>query len=82
MSKDLSFQLLETSPEKCQGFNPYKAAGIDNLSVKFLKEGARVLVRPISRLCNFSIKLNSFPRSCKIAKVKPLFLKKVLNKFK
>ena len=50
MSKDLSFQLLETSPEKCQGFNPYKAAGIDNLSVKFLKEGARVLVRPISRL--------------------------------
>ena len=34
-----------------------------------------VLARPISQLCNLSIKLNSFPRSCKIAKVKPLFKK-------
>ena len=86
VSKDLNFQLSETSPEKIlsilKGLNPSKAAGIDNLSGKFLKDGAHVLARPISQLCNLSIKLNSFPRSCKIAKVKPLFLKKVLNKFK
>ena len=73
--KDLTFQLSETSPEKIlsilKGLNPSKAAGIDNLSGKFLKDGAHVLARPISQLCNLSIKLNSFPRSCKIAKVKP-----------
>ena len=65
------------SPEKVssisKGLTPSKAAGIDNLSGKFLKDGAHVLARPISQLCNLSIKLNSFPRSCKIAKVKLLF---------
>ena len=58
-----------------KGLNLSKAAGIDNLSGKFLKDTAHVLARPISQLCNLSIKLNSFPRSCKIAKVKPLFKK-------
>ena len=56
-----------------KGLNPSKAAGIDNLLGKFLKDDAHVLARPISQLCNLSIKLNSFPRSCKIAKAKPLF---------
>ena len=51
--------------------NPPKAAGIDN----FLKDGADILARPISQLCNLSIKLGSFPRSCKIAKLTPLFKK-------
>ena len=77
--KDLNFQTTETSPEKIlsilKGLNSSKAAGIDNLSGKFLKDGADVLARPISQLCNFCIKLNSFPRCCKIAKVKPLFKK-------
>ena len=58
-----------------KGLNPSKAAGIGNLSRKFLKDGAYVFVRPISQLCNLSVKLNSFPRSCKIAEVKPLFKK-------
>ena len=75
----MNFQLLETSPEEIlsilKGLNPSKAADIDNLSGKFLKDGAYVLARPISQLCNLFIKLNSFPRSCKIANVKPLFKK-------
>ena len=79
VSKDLNFQLLEASPEKIssilKGLNPSKVAGIGNLSGKFLKDGAHVLARPISQLCNLSIKLNSFSRSCKFAKVKPLFKK-------
>ena len=77
--KDLNFEFSETSPEKIlnilKGLNPSKAAGIDNLSGNFLKDGADMLARPISQLCNLSIKLNSSPRSCKIAKVKPLFKK-------
>ena len=79
VSKDLNFQLLETSTEKIssilKGLNPSRAVAIDNLSGKFLKDDTHVLARPIYQLCNLSIKLNSFPRSCKIAKVKPLFKK-------
>ena len=79
VSKDLNFQLLETSSKKIlsnfNGLNPSKAAGIDNLSGKFLKDGTHVLARPISQLCNLSLKLNSFPKSCKITRVKPLFKK-------
>ena len=56
-----------------KSLNPSKAAGIDNFSGKLLKKGAHVLVRPISQLCNLSIKLNLFPGSCKIANVEPLF---------
>ena len=29
-----------------------KAAGLDNLSGKFLKDGATVLAKPISQICN------------------------------
>ena len=58
-----------------KALNPSKAVGVDNLSDKFLKDGADILARPISQICNLSIKLNSFPRICKIAKIKPLFKK-------
>ena len=52
-----------------------KAAGIDNLSGKFLKDGANILAKPISELCNLSIKYSLFPTDCQIAKLKPLFKK-------
>ena len=55
--------------------NVRKAAGIDDLLGHFLKDGSRVLSKPISELCNLSIKLGSFSDSCKIAKLKPLFKK-------
>ena len=69
MSKKFHLKPLEKSVEKIlsilKGLNPFKAAGIDNISCKFLKDGADVLATPISQLCNLSIKLNYFPRSCK-----------------
>ena len=55
--------------------NVCKAAGIDDLSGHFLKDGSRVLSKPISELCNLSIKLGSFPDSCKVAKLEPLLKK-------
>ena len=55
--------------------NVRKAAGIDDLSDRFLKDGSRVLPKPISELCNLSIKLGIFPTSCEIAKLKPLLKK-------
>ena len=56
--------------------NPEKAAGIDNLSGRFLKDGAAVLVLPISKLCNLSMKSSKFSLDCKIAKLKPLYKKR------
>ena len=50
-----------------------KASGIDNIGGHFIKDGAKVLARPICQLCNLSISLSTFPSSCKIAKVIPLF---------
>ena len=50
-----------------------KSAGIDNLSGRFLKDGAKILASPIAQLCNLSIKTSSFPDCCKTAKLKPLF---------
>ena len=79
VSKDLNFQLSETSPEKIlsilKDLNPSRGAGIDNLSGKFLKDGAHVLAQPISQRFSLSIKLNVFRRPFKTAKVKPLFKK-------
>ena len=55
--------------------SPNKASGIDNLSGKFLKDGADVLALSISQLCNLSIFLSTFPQHCKIAKLKPQYKK-------
>ena len=49
--KDLNFEFSEKSPENyikyLKGLNLSKAAGIDNLSGKFPKDGADILARPI-----------------------------------
>ena len=55
--------------------NVHKAAGINDLSGRVLKDCLRVLSKPVSELCKLSIKLGSFSDSCKIAKLKPLFKK-------
>ena len=52
-----------------------KAAGLDSLSGRFLKDEAKFLSKPISDLCNFSITSEKFPESCKVAKLKPLYKK-------
>ena len=48
---------------------------LDNLSGKFLKDRATVLAKPISQICNLSVKYSIFPGDCKIAKLKPPFKK-------
>ena len=55
-----------------------KAEGLDQISGKFLKDGARIFVKPVSELCSLSMALGSFPDACQIAKVKPLFKKGLL----
>ena len=55
--------------------NVSKAADLDNLSGRFSKEGAEVLAKSITDLCNLSITSEKFPGSCKIAKLKPIYKK-------
>ena len=57
-----------------------KATCMDNLSGRFLKDGAKVLSKPISDLCNLSITSEKFPDPCKVAKLKPLYKKGSLTK--
>ena len=63
-----------------QQLNPSKSAGIDNLTGRFLREGAPALASPITDLVNLSISLSSFHDDCKIAKLKPLYKKEAKTK--
>ena len=68
MSEETVLKLIKDLDEN-------KAASLNNLSGKFLKDAATVLAKPISQICNLSIKYSIFPSDCKIAKSKPLFKK-------
>ena len=74
-----NFEFHQTTCDKVtkllEEINPSKAVGIDNLSGRFLKDGASTLATPLTSLCNLSIKLSKFPDKCKIAKLKALYKK-------
>ena len=46
-----------------------------DLSGKFSKDGAEILIKPPSKICNLSITSRAFPNACKVAKLKPIFKK-------
>ena len=52
-----------------------KGAGNDNLSGMFSKGGGNILAKPISKICNLSIKYSVSPTDCQVAKLKPLYKK-------
>ena len=54
-----------------------KAAGIDRLYGRFLKDGADVPAKPVTDICNLSVSLNKSPNAFKLATVEPIFKKKV-----
>lgn len=51
--------------------NTSKAAEIDQIPVKFLKDGEEVL--GVRNIIDLSVKLSTFPEECKIAKLKLIF---------
>ena len=73
----LNFQTVQpnTISNLLKSCNVNKAAGIDNVSGRFLKDGADVLGIPITQICNLSIKLSHFLKDCKVAKLKLLYRK-------
>ena len=56
IDEEISLKLLHET-------NPSKAAGIDGLACKFLKDGVPYLSSPITQLCNLSISLSTFPKN-------------------
>ena len=52
-----------------------KAVGTDNLSGRFLKDGAEILAKPLSEIWNLPITSNFFRNACKFAIMKPIIKK-------
>ena len=73
------FHIKSTSEEKVfkinENIETFKAAGIDKLPGRFLKDGAEILSMPISEICDLSISHGIFPNACKVAKLNLIFKK-------
>ena len=73
------FHIKNTSEEKIfkimEKIEVSKAPGIDKLTGRFKKDGAEILFKPISEICNASISHGIFPNAYKVAKLKPVFKK-------
>ena len=52
-----------------------KAAALDNVPGRFLKDGAVILAKPVTEICNLSIKPKMFPDPGKLPKLKSIFKK-------
>ena len=76
-SKKLTFQTIQTRfiSDLLKNCDTGKAAGIDDLFGRFLKDGADISTIPITQICNLSIKLSHSPKDCKVAKLKPVYKK-------
>ena len=48
---------------------------ISKLHGRFLKDGAKILSKPISEIYSLSISHGIFPNTCKVSKLKPIFKK-------
>ena len=60
--------------------NANKSVGYDNLSTKVLKKCICFIVKPLCFIYNLSLSTGCFPSSLKIAKVIPIYKKKVVNR--
>ena len=60
--KKLNFQTVQPNiiSNLLKSCNVNKASGIDNVSGRFLKDGANVLGIPITQICNLSIRLSHY----------------------
>ena len=58
-----------------QNINISNAADINNLSGKFLEDGAEIIAKPLSEIFNLSITSTAFSNAYKVTKLKPTFKK-------
>ena len=68
--KRVNFETIQTKyiSNLLQNCDINKATGIDNLSGRFLKDGADILTMPTIQIFSISIKLSHFPKDCKVAR--------------
>ena len=72
-----------TSVEKIlKSLDVAKNSGIDQISARFLKDGAPVTAIHLANIIDLSIKLDTFPSQRKIAKIKPLLRKGIKTEAK
>ena len=60
----LSITSEEDAFKITQNIDIFKAGGTDNRSGKFLKDGAEILAKPLSEICNLSTTSRAFPNAC------------------
>ena len=58
-----------------KGLNVSKSTGHDNISAKFLRDGANEIVSAISHIINLSLRTNTVPEDVKVARVVTLYKK-------
>ena len=68
----LTFQTIQAryTSDLIKNCDINKAAGIDNLSGRHLKDSADILTIPITQIYNLSINFSHFLKDCKVAKLK------------
>ena len=70
----IKFQLKPTAEDIAlkllKNIDISKTAGVDNLPGRYLKDGAVILTKPETKICNLYIKWGIFPDPCKLAKLK------------
>jgi len=55
--------------------NSSKATGLDLLSPRFIKDGAKLIVSPLTHILNLSLSTGEIPENLKSAKVMPIYKK-------
>jgi hypothetical protein len=75
--KDFRFSIItETDIEKLlKSLNVTKSTGCDNISAKFLKDGASIITDPVTYIINLSLSTSTVPVDFKTARVVPLYKK-------
>ena len=74
-----SFKLMEVSEsivlKILQNLNSTKATGLDQLSPRFVKDGAEVIMSPLTHILNLSLVTGIIPDDLKSARVTPIYKK-------
>ena len=55
--------------------NSSKATGLDLLSARFIKDGAKLIATPLTHILNLSLSTSEIPENLKSAKVMPIYKK-------
>ncbi len=59
--------------------NPKSSCGFDGLSMKLLKMAKEVFIEPLLTIINQTLRRGIFPDKLKIAKVSPVYKKKITS---